>query len=133
MGLAISLNAPDDALRSSLMPVNDTYPLTELLDAARRFPCPPRSRITFEYILIRDVNDSDRHATALAHLLRTIPCKINLIPFNEHPAVDFCEPAPDRVEAFQQILQQHRYTAPIRYSKGSDIAAACGQLGDRND
>ncbi len=129
VNLAVSLNAPDDELRSTLMPINRTYPLAILLEALRGYPLPPRKRITFEYILMRDVNDSDRHARALAGLLKGLRCKINLIPFNEHSGSDVRAPAERRLAGFQSILVANNYTAPIRRSKGADIAAACGQLG----
>ena len=129
VNLAISLNAPDDKLRSELMPINKTYPLACLLEAARNYPLPPRKRITFEYILMRDVNDSDRHARILAGLLSGIRCKINLIPFNEHPQSAFRSPDEKQLLNFEKILHAHNYTATIRRSKGADIAAACGQLG----
>jgi 23S rRNA (adenine2503-C2)-methyltransferase len=111
------------------MPVNKTYPLASLLEAARNYPLPPRKRITFEYILMRGVNDTDRHARALAGLLAGIRCKINLIPFNEHPQSAFRSPDEKQLLSFQNILQEQHYTAPVRRSKGADIAAACGQLG----
>lgn len=129
VNLAISLNASNDETRSRLMPVNKKYPLHELLAAARRFPLASRKRITFEYILIKGINDTSGNARELAGLLKGIPCKINLIPFNEHPAVDFKKPDERSVIAFQKILHDQNFTAPIRRSKGSDIAAACGQLG----
>ncbi len=129
VNLAISLNAPDDRLRDQLMPINKTYPLARLLEAARSYPLPPRKRITFEYILMRDINDSERHARTLTKLLAGIRCKINLIPFNEHPYSDFRAPGEQQLLTFQKILLAHNYTASIRRSKGADIAAACGQLG----
>ena len=129
VNLAISLNAPDDKIRSYLMPVNKKYPLKQLLKEARSFPVPSRKRITFEYILIKDVNDSPAHAEALARLLKNIPCKINLIPFNEFPGTSLQRPEDKRILQFQSILHNHHFTAPIRMSKGSDIVAACGQLG----
>lgn len=129
VNLAVSLNAPDDDLRSKLMPINTTYPLKRLLESVREYPLPPRKKITFEYILMDGVNDSTRQARALAKLLNGIRCKINLIPFNEHQHVAFRAPHEKNVLAFQKIMQDHGYTAPIRRSKGSDIAAACGQLG----
>jgi 23S rRNA (adenine2503-C2)-methyltransferase len=130
VNLAISLNAPDDEIRSYLMPVNKKYPLKQLLKEARSFPVPSRKRITFEYILIKEVNDSPAHAEALARLLKNIPCKINLIPFNEYPGTSFHRPEEKQVLRFQSILHNHHFTAPIRMSKGSDIVAACGQLGE---
>ena len=129
VNLAISLNASNDETRSRLMPVNNKFPIRELLAAARQFPMASRKRITFEYILIKDSNDSAGHARELSMLLKNIPCKINLIPFNEHPSVDFKKPEEKAVFAFQKILHDRNFTAPIRRSKGSDIAAACGQLG----
>jgi 23S rRNA (adenine2503-C2)-methyltransferase len=129
VNLAISLNAPDDEIRSYLMPVNKKYPLKQLLKEARSFPVPSRKRITFEYILIKEVNDFPAHAEALARLLKNIPCKINLIPFNEYPGTSFHRPEEKQVLRFQSILHNHHFTAPIRMSKGSDIVAACGQLG----
>ena len=129
VNLAISLNAPDDKIRSYLMPVNKKYPLKQLLKEARSFPVPSRKRITFEYILIKDVNDSPALAEALARLLKNIPCKINLIPFNEFPGTSLQKPEDKRILQFQSILHNHHFTAPIRMSKGSDIVAACGQLG----
>ena len=129
VNLAISLNAPDDALRNKLMPINKTYPLAILLEAARKYPLPPRKKITFEYILMRDVNDTARHARMLADLLSDIRCKINLIPFNEHPQSEYRAPDEKQLLSFQKILRAHKYTAPVRRSKGGDIAAACGQLG----
>ena len=129
VNLAISLNAPDDETRSFIMPVNKKYPLQNLLAETRSFPIPSRKRITFEYILIKDVNDAPEQAEALARLLKNIPCKINLIPFNEYPSAPFKRPDEKQILAFQAILHQHNYTAPVRMSKGSDIVAACGQLG----
>jgi 23S rRNA (adenine2503-C2)-methyltransferase len=129
VNLAISLNAPDDELRSYLMPVNKKYPLKQLLSEAHNFPVPSRKRITFEYILIKEVNDSSAHAEALARLLKNIPCKINLIPFNEFPNAGFQRPEHARILQFQSILHNHHFTAPLRISKGLDIVAACGQLG----
>jgi 23S rRNA (adenine2503-C2)-methyltransferase len=129
VNLAISLNAPTDSIRSQVMPVNKKYPLDALLREARGFPVPSRKRITFEYVLIKDINDAAAHAEALAKLLKTIPCKINLIPFNEFPGTPFKRPDEKQILRFQSILHHYHFTAPIRISKGSDIIAACGQLG----
>lgn len=126
--LAISLNAADDETRSRLMPINRRYPIAELLDACRRYPMPKRERITFEYILIRGVNDSPEDAEKLAKLLRTVRAKINLIPFNAHDRSDFEAPDEASVQGFREILIQKDYTTIIRHSKGRDIGAACGQL-----
>jgi 23S rRNA (adenine2503-C2)-methyltransferase len=126
--LAISLNAADDNTRNFLMPVNQKYPLNELIAACARYPLAPRDKITFEYILIKDINDSTKDAERLAKLLRPVKAKINLIPFNEHPASDFKRPGEETILAFQDVLTHKNYTAIIRYSKGADISAACGQL-----
>lgn len=128
VNLAISLNAPDDASRTRLMPINRKYPIVELLDVCRRHPLPRGRKITFEYILFKDVNDSSDHAKKLARLLAGMKAKINLIPFNPYPGSEFQRPSQDRIDAFQAELVHKRYTAIVRYSKGLDIMAACGQL-----
>ncbi len=128
VGLAISLNAADDRLRSKLMPVNKKYPLKDLLDAARYFAKKTRRRITFEYILIDGVNDSPADAHKLLKIAGSVPSKINLITYNEFPGSPFRKPSVERALAFQRILFEGNITAMIRKSKGSDILAACGQL-----
>ncbi len=130
VNLAISLNAPNDAIRSFLMPINRRYPLSSLLQTCRKFPLPNRRMITFEYILIKGINDRAEDARSLVTLLKGIRAKVNLIPFNPHIKSDF-EPSPPRVVArFQEILLENHLTAIIRKSKGPDIMAACGQLGE---
>jgi len=126
--LAVSLNASDDQTRSFLMPVNRTYPLQQLIRACTAYPLAARDKITFEYILIKDVNDRPEDARRLARLLKPVRAKINLIPFNEHPGCEFQRPPETVIEAFQAELVKRHYTAIIRWSKGSDISAACGQL-----
>ncbi len=128
VNLAISLHAVDDAIRNTLMPVNKLYPLDVLFEACRNFPMPKRRRIMFEYILLKDINDSDEQARELARKLHKIPCKINLLPYNESPDLPYRSPAPARVLAFQKILLDKHYSVFIRSSRGSDISAACGQL-----
>jgi 23S rRNA (adenine2503-C2)-methyltransferase len=128
VNLAVSLNAPDDATRNRLMPINRRYPLDSLMQACREFPLPHGKRITFEYILIKGINDSPEQAEALADLLRGVKAKINLIPFNAHGGSRFKPPDEKTILAFQDILINRRYTAIIRRSKGADISAACGQL-----
>ena len=128
VNLAISLNAADDATRSRLMPINRKYPIGELLAACARYPLKPRRRITFEYILIKGINDTDEDAQRLAALLAPLQAKINLIPFNEHPESEFKRPDDDRIRQFQAILVKKNFTAVVRHSKGQDISAACGQL-----
>jgi len=131
VNLAVSLNAPDNETRSRLMPINRKYPLETLLAACRDYEMPLRRRITFEYILMGGVNDSMEQAGKLARLLQGVRCKINLIPFNEFPGSEFRRPPDDRIDAFRNVLIDHRYTAILRASKGADILAACGQLSGR--
>ncbi len=129
VNLAVSLNATDNKTRSMLMPINRKYPIEELLEACRLYPLKPRRKITFEYILIKGINDSPEDAGRLAKLLKPIKAKINLIPFNEHSKSDFKPPDSSVVLKFQKDLNNYGYSAIIRYSKGQDISAACGQLG----
>ncbi|MFO7930470.1 MAG: 23S rRNA (adenine(2503)-C(2))-methyltransferase RlmN [Thermodesulfobacteriota bacterium] len=126
--LAVSLNAADNETRSRLMPVNRTHPLERLIDACSRYPLQPRDKITFEYILIKGVNDSLKDARRLAKLLKPVRAKINLIPFNSHPDSEFSRPDTETIETFRSVLTEKNYTAIIRWSKGTDISAACGQL-----
>ena len=128
VNLAISLHSVDDKVRSRLMPVNDRYSLDELLEACREFPLPKRKRIMFEYTLLKGINDSDKDAIELSRKLRGIPCKINLLPYNESSQLPFESPNKDRLLAFQKILLDAHYTVFIRTSRGTDISAACGQL-----
>jgi len=129
VNLAVSLNAAKDSTRDYLMPINKKYPLDALLRACREFPLPHRKRITFEYILIKGINDSVHDAKRLASILKGMRCKINLIPFNEHPASEFRRPNDKVIKMFQRTLISSSYTSTIRTTKGSDILAACGQLG----
>jgi len=126
--LAISLNASDEETRSHLMPVNRRYPLEKLLEVCRHFPLRPRTRITFEYVLVGGINDTPRDAKRLLKLLRRIPSKINLIPVNEAPGIPFKRPSDEKVREFQEILMKGGFTAIVRASKGAEISAACGQL-----
>ena len=128
VNLAISLNAVDDRTRSALMPINNRYPISVLLEACGKFAMKPRNKITFEYILIKGVNDSKQDALNLVKLLAPIRAKVNLIPFNEHEASAFKRPDQKQVLAFLQILLDRNMTAMTRKSKGADISAACGQL-----
>jgi 23S rRNA (adenine2503-C2)-methyltransferase len=126
--LAVSLNATTDAQRDALMPLNRRWPIAELLEACRSFPMKQGRRITFEYVLLGGVNDTDADARRLARLVAGMPAKVNLIPYNENPGLGFAAPAPDRVEAFWRLLLAGGVTAVIRRNRGRDIAAACGQL-----
>lgn len=128
INLAISLNAADDQTRTRLMPINKKYPLDSLLSACRNFPLANRTMITFEYILIRGINDGDEDASKLVRLLGEMRAKINLIALNPHSACRMAPPSTGRILRFQEILLKNHFTAMIRKSKGSDIMAACGQL-----
>ena len=126
--LAVSLNASTEETRSRLMPINLRHPLKKLLELFRKYPLPPRARITFEYVLLEGENDSFEDAKRLLKLLKGIPSKINLIPLNEAPGIPYKKPSEERVRQFQEILMEGGLTAVIRTSKGADISAACGQL-----
>jgi 23S rRNA (adenine2503-C2)-methyltransferase len=128
VNLAVSLNASDDAVRDFLMPVNLKYPLKDLMSACRKFPLPNRRMITFEYVLIKGINDRKQDAERLCALLRGIRAKINLIPLNAFAGGDFEPTDMEKIIRFQEILVNMHYTAIIRKSKGKDILAACGQL-----
>ncbi len=132
VNLAVSLNAADDKTRTRLMPINRKYPLEKLMQACRQYLPPPGRRITFEYILIKGINDSTEDAKRLVKMLRPIRCKVNLIPFNPHEGCDFKRPAEAVIQAFYDVLFAKNFTVIIRRSKGQDISAACGQLRARS-
>jgi len=126
--LAISLNASNDEMRTRLMPINKKWSLALLLEAARSFPLRPRERLTFEYVLLADVNDSPEHARQVVELVRGVRAKVNLIALNPGPGIAFGTPQADRVLAFQKILVAAGVPAFVRRPRGRDIYAACGQL-----
>jgi 23S rRNA (adenine2503-C2)-methyltransferase len=127
--LAVSLHAVNDVLRDQLVPLNKKYPIRDLLDACRAYPGLSNARrITFEYVMLKDVNDSDADARALVRLLKGIPAKINLIPFNPWPGSRFACSDWDRIEKFSAIVYRAGYASPVRTPRGRDILAACGQL-----
>ena len=127
--LAISLHAVSDALRDQLVPLNKKYPISELLEACRNWPgLSNAKRITFEYVMLKDVNDSDDDARALVKLLTGIPAKINLIPFNPWPGAPYKCSDDKRMQAFADIVNKAGYASPVRRPRGRDIMAACGQL-----
>lgn len=128
VNLAISLHAVRDDVRTRLMPVNQKYPIAELLQACRDFPMPKRKRIMFEYTLLEGINDSLDDAFELSRILKGIPCKVNLLSYNQCPGLSYKSPGRDKVLAFQKVLIDNHYTVFIRSSRGSDISAACGQL-----
>ena len=129
VALAVSLHAPTDGLRDKLVPINRKYPLAELMAACQRYLArAPRDFITFEYVMLNGVNDSDADARALLHLVRDVPCKFNLIPFNPFPASGFSRSPTERVRCFASILINAGIVTTTRKTRGSDIDAACGQL-----
>ena len=128
INLAISLHAPNETLRGTLMPVNRKYSLAQVIECCRTLPMPRRKRITFEYVLLGGVNDSEAQARELAGLLRGIPCKVNVIPFNPHPGSGFMRPETGQVERFQKVLRDAGMQINLRRPRGDDIQAACGQL-----
>ncbi|HWC09190.1 MAG TPA: 23S rRNA (adenine(2503)-C(2))-methyltransferase RlmN [Solirubrobacterales bacterium] len=126
IGMALSLHAPNDALRSQLMPVNDRYPLAEVLAACERYRAARRRKVFVEYVMLDGVNDLPEHARELAALLDYRIYKVNLIPYNPTGAYDGS--SPQRIERFRAILAEHRLAATVRLTRGRDIDAACGQL-----
>ena len=128
VALAVSLHAPDDALRDQLVPINQKYPIAQLIAACKEYIGEGRRKVTIEYVMIHDVNDQDHHAKALAKLLRQLPAKINLIPFNQFPGSDYQCSSPARIKRFQQILIDAGYITTLRKTRGDNIDAACGQL-----
>ncbi|ADU92447.1 23S rRNA (adenine(2503)-C(2))-methyltransferase RlmN [Taylorella equigenitalis] len=135
VALAVSLHAPNDALRNQLIPLNKKYPLKELIDACNRYiEFAPRDFITFEYIMLEDVNDTDIHANQLIEICREVKSKVNLIPFNPFPESGLKRSSSQRVKAFSAILNDAGIVATTRKTRGDDIDAACGQLaGDIKD
>jgi 23S rRNA (adenine2503-C2)-methyltransferase len=129
VALAVSLHAPNDALRDRLVPLNRKYPLAELMAACRRYlRSAPRDFITFEYVMLDGVNDSDQHAAELLELVRSVPCKFNLIPFNPFPNAGLLRSPMARIRSFAQCLIDGGIVTTIRKTRGDDIDAACGQL-----
>jgi 23S rRNA (adenine2503-C2)-methyltransferase len=129
VALAVSLHAPNDKLRDVLVPINQKYPLKELLAACRRYlEKAPRDFITFEYVLLDGVNDSEQQARELVRLVRDVPCKFNLIPFNPFPETLYRRSKPEAIRRFRDVLMEADIVATTRKTRGDDIAAACGQL-----
>jgi 23S rRNA (adenine2503-C2)-methyltransferase len=129
--LAISLNATTDEVRDRLMPVNRRWNIAALLEAARRFPLAHRRRVTFEYVLLAGVNDTDADAARLGRLLRNMPCKVNLIPWNPVEGLPFRRPTAERIRTFQEAVRAAGLPVYIRSPRGDDVDAACGQLAAR--
>lgn len=128
VALAISLHTPDEDQRSQMMPINKKYPLSELKKTLLKYPVQTRHGITFEYVMIKDKNDSIAHAKKLVSFLHGLKAKVNLIPMNAHPGSTMSSTCQEKMMAFQEYLSNRSIPAPIRYSRGQDISAACGQL-----
>ncbi len=128
VSLAVSLHAPDDALRNELVPLNRKYPIGELLDSCREYVGEGRRRVTFEYVMLAGINDTDRHARELVKCLRGVPAKVNLIPFNPFPATRYRRSDQSRIDRFFAILNRAGIVTITRRTRGDDIDAACGQL-----
>jgi 23S rRNA (adenine2503-C2)-methyltransferase len=131
--LAVSLNAPNDAIRDAIMPINRKWNIAKLLAALRAYPLEQRRRITFEYVLLAGVNDGLEHASQLAKLLRGVRCKVNVIPWNPHPEAPYQRPAPEVIDAFQAECKRLGLPTYLRTPRGDDIDAACGQLANRSN
>ncbi len=132
VALAVSLHAPNDALRDEIVPINRKYPLAELMAACRRYLVrAPRDFITFEYVMLAGVNDRPEHARQLIELTRDVPCKFNLIPFNPFPDSGYDKPRAEAMRVFREILQDAGCVVTTRKTRGDDIDAACGQLAGR--
>ena len=129
--LAVSLNAPNDAIRDEIMPINRKWNIAKLMAALRAYPLEQRRRITFEYVLLAGVNDSLADAAQLARLLRGVKCKVNLIPYNPHPEAGYARPSKAAIDAFQNECKQLGLPTYLRTPRGDDIDAACGQLANR--
>jgi 23S rRNA (adenine2503-C2)-methyltransferase len=127
--LAISLNAPVDALRNKIMTINKKYPIAELFEAVKDYQAKTRERVTFEYVLIKKLNDSKLHAQMTAKLVRRVQCNVNLIEYNPHPHCLFEASDREAIKRFMQVLEEAGIETIIRYKKGRKIKAACGQLG----
>jgi 23S rRNA (adenine2503-C2)-methyltransferase len=126
--MAVSLNGAYDEIRNVVMPINRRWPLKELLEACREYNRQTKDTVTFEYVLLKDVTDSLDDAKKLIQLIKDVPCKINLIPFNEHPGSEYKRPNKQRVLRFQRELVEAKVQTHIRRTMGRDIYAACGQL-----
>lgn len=129
VALAVSLHAPNDALRDEIVPINRKYPIAELMAACQRYlEKAPRDFVTFEYVMLDGVNDTMEHAKQLLEVVRDVPCKFNLIPFNPFPNSGYDTSKPDNIRRFRDILMQAGYIVTTRKTRGEDIDAACGQL-----
>ena len=132
VALAVSLHAPNDALRDVLVPINKKYPIAELMAACNRYlERAPRDFVTFEYVMLDGINDTVDHAHELLQVIKSVPCKLNLIPFNPFPNSDYATSKTSHIRVFRDILMQAGYIVTVRKTRGDDIDAACGQLAGR--
>ncbi|MFA6178241.1 MAG: 23S rRNA (adenine(2503)-C(2))-methyltransferase RlmN, partial [Candidatus Methylopumilus sp.] len=129
VALAVSLHAPNDKLRDEIVPINKKYPLKELMAACQRYLVKaPRDFVTFEYVMLDGINDTLLHAKQLLDVVKDVPCKFNLIPFNPFPDSGYVTSKPENIRAFRDVLMQAGYVVTTRKTRGEDIDAACGQL-----
>jgi 23S rRNA (adenine2503-C2)-methyltransferase len=129
VSLAVSLHAPNDELRNELVPINRKYPLAELIKACKTYVVKdPHKTITFEYVMLQEINDYPHHAEELVALVKDLPCKFNLIPFNPFPGTKYQRSSNNRIHRFKDILENAGLVTTIRKTRGDDIDAACGQL-----
>ncbi len=128
VNLAVSLNATTDAVRDRIMPINRKWPIAKLMEALRGVPLQGRRKLTIEYVMLKDLNDTPDDAKRLVEMLHDLPCKINLLPWNPFPGADLETPEPSRVSEFQNYLIEHGMNARVRTPRGRDISAACGML-----
>ena len=126
--LSVSLHASDDATRSSLMPINKKYPISKLIETCEEYILKTNRQITFEYILIKEINDSPQDARRLIRILKGIKCKVNIIPYNEIEGIKFTSPDIETIRTFRGILRVGGISSTLRLQRGADIKASCGQL-----
>lgn len=131
--LALSLNATTEEGRLKLMPITRKYPLEDVIDACRKYAHESRNKVTFEYVMLADVNDTIEDAKRIARIGSKVPCKINLIPYNPYPGSPYQRPTEEKVQSFFKFLADRNFQVNIRYSKGMDVLAACGQLATQRD
>jgi 23S rRNA (adenine2503-C2)-methyltransferase len=131
VNLALSLNASNDEVRDQIMPINKRYNIATLMETLREYPLPPRRKMTIEYVLLGGLNDTDDDAYRLVKLLKGLPVRVNIIPWNPFNGPKYARPEDERVRSFQNILKRRGLTVTVRTTKGLDIDAACGQLGER--
>ena len=126
--LSVSLHAPNDLLRNKIMPANNKYPLSVLAESLQYYHEKTKIRISYEYLLLKDINDSEKHAKELAEFTKITPCKINLIEYNPVDGIEFNRSSEERINKFVKYLESRNLVVNLRRSRGADVDAACGQL-----